>query len=466
MPTEVPPSAAVTPAAAPPATEPLRSSGPYLAYYQERGDDVVLVLRDADAGGASTLALPGEALLAELPGSISPDGEWLVIYTGSAGEFSPHGIGEGPFDLALSLMHLPDGEIHGITPLLSEDYPINFVRSANELSPRVDYDGSLHPRTPEELASPFLAGILAHDWSPTGRYLAFAGEMDGPSSDLYVFDTATEGIRRLTSGPEFIQSIWWSPDGEWIAHSSALEICMGVCETWWAVRADGARVVRLPDTDNGTMGWLEDDEFSLWTGANGLGAGYLRTVNVETGEIRQIWPHQFDGIALDRVAGLIGVATSGWEDDLPAGFYLYNPATAELNRLLQGRFMWTIDSWGNGEYSFLVTDDDLGTVAVRPDGTYATISPSPKWPAVSPDAHWVALRSAHTQPGLQLYTPDGRILIVSDHTARSILWRPDSAGLFYATETELFYVPLNSPHPMLVDSGLLDPYRSPPAWAP
>lgn len=44
-------------------------------------------------------------------------------------------------------------------------------------------------------------------WSPDGRYLAFLGAIEGPSSDVYVYDTATDRVQRLTSAA-IMQQIW------------------------------------------------------------------------------------------------------------------------------------------------------------------------------------------------------------------------------------------------------------------
>ena len=53
-------------------------------------------------------------------------------------------------------------------------------------------------------------------WQPGGRYLAFVGAMDGPTSDLYLYDTENGEIKRLTDGE--VQAVFptWSWDGEFI----------------------------------------------------------------------------------------------------------------------------------------------------------------------------------------------------------------------------------------------------------
>ncbi len=53
-------------------------------------------------------------------------------------------------------------------------------------------------------------------WGPGGRYLAFVGAMDGATSDLYLYDTESGEIERLTDGE--VQAVFptWSWDGEFI----------------------------------------------------------------------------------------------------------------------------------------------------------------------------------------------------------------------------------------------------------
>lgn len=51
----------------------------------------------------------------------------------------------------------------------------------------------------EDTQSPIMSRWYKPLWSPDGRYLAIVGAIEGPSSDLYVFDTQTQRFQRLTS---------------------------------------------------------------------------------------------------------------------------------------------------------------------------------------------------------------------------------------------------------------------------
>jgi len=80
------------------------------------------------------------------------------------------------------------------------------------------------------------------DWSPDGRYLAFAGQMDGLSSDLYIYDSVSGAIQRLSSGPQEVGWISWSPDGKWILDGSTYSFGEGMRYAVYATSLDGTIV--------------------------------------------------------------------------------------------------------------------------------------------------------------------------------------------------------------------------------
>ncbi len=49
-------------------------------------------------------------------------------------------------------------------------------------------------------------------WSPDGRFLAYVAATDGPSADIYVYDTQTSEVRRITDGPNQPELLGWSPE--------------------------------------------------------------------------------------------------------------------------------------------------------------------------------------------------------------------------------------------------------------
>ena len=107
--------------------------------------------------------------------------------------------------------------------LVSEEGQIAFTRATkfnwtNWASSEADIylinvDGSGQRKLTD---SPGLDGFPA--WSPDGERLAFSSALDGASSEIYVMDADGSGQRRLTHTPESEFFLAWSPDGEKIAY--------------------------------------------------------------------------------------------------------------------------------------------------------------------------------------------------------------------------------------------------------
>jgi Tol biopolymer transport system component len=66
---------------------------------------------------------------------------------------------------------------------------------------------------------PGVDEIFDPTWSPDGRYIAFSG-LAGGQSDLFVYDTALDSLRRLTSDRFADVLPAWSPDGLSIAFTT------------------------------------------------------------------------------------------------------------------------------------------------------------------------------------------------------------------------------------------------------
>jgi len=294
--TEVPPTATAIPAT--PTLTPetgLQTNGPYFAYFQLSNLTLRLVFENADGKGRKVIKLPKAINDSYAHGTlpapdirfVSPDGHWLAFYTGSAGK-NGQMPAQGTADLTLNLLDLETGETQVITPLLSKDYPNNFAEAAKNLN---------NPdRTAESLYDAFTYGIMKTlAWSPDGKYLAFAGQMDGFSSDLYVYEVGTKSIRRLSSGDQELQWINWSPDGKWIVHSGVYGVGAGMTFDIYVASLDGSSVPHISTSVlyDGIEDWLNDHQYFENDGDNGPGEYGLRLVDIETGGITKIWDGSF-----------------------------------------------------------------------------------------------------------------------------------------------------------------------------
>jgi WD40 repeat protein len=95
--------------------------------------------------------------------------------------------------------------------------------------------------------NPKFEDVLAPAYSPDGRYIAFAAqELD--RKDIYLYDTSTRDLRRVTNDPYADGYPAWSPDGEYIYYTSERESFNNI----FRVRPDGTDMEQLTfgDYDN------------------------------------------------------------------------------------------------------------------------------------------------------------------------------------------------------------------------
>jgi len=338
-PAETPPPPGSRPAPTPsgghhPALSP---NGPHLAYQDQQGDQTVIKLLDADGNGQAVFAYPANAAdssnLLPLSQTVSPDGKWLAWYSGSAGTCFGQ-AGQDSADLALNLMSLSDGTVRLVTRLLSKDYPNIFTKAAQQLG-RPDVSADM-------LRNAFICGISQSlDWSPDGHYLAFAGQMDGLSSDLYLFEPDSGSLKRLSSGPEEVQWISWSPDGKWILDGSSYTEGEGIQYNIYATSVDGSTIKQL---STGTpqivtaSDWLDDHSYFDTNGTNGPGSYDLKLVDVKTGKTSHIWKGSYSASTFVPYGHWVALVanTPDWPysgNDFQTGVFLVDTASLQQLRV-------------------------------------------------------------------------------------------------------------------------------------
>jgi WD40 repeat protein len=417
----------------PPTPEPsLRTNGPYFGYFRQVPgfDTLQFVLMDADGVGRKVFDLPDE-ITDTAPirvQYISPDGKSLAFFTGYAGD--PYREAkQTTFDLTLNLLNLDTGETQIITPLLSKNYPDNFTKAINEFN-----DPLLRP---EELQAVFLAGIMqALAWSPDGRYLAFAGQMDGLSSDAYLYDMVTKKIRRLPSDNEELQWVNWSPDGKWILYGSRVSNAQMTDYSIYGFAMDNSTV-----RDFGyaySSDWLNSHEFLEYRFC--IERCQLRLVDVETGKVTEIWEGYFGGYEVDPTG--TWVVVDAISSTVPPGeeepeFVYGAPQLINLKSLEKIQMP---DPFSNPT-AFYLPDMFLhakdGLVVPLPNsGIFA-----------SPDAkYWVDFINHY----VKIYTYDSTLVKeisiplqnTEDEWPNDIQWSPDSSYLFlmYGRFKQTLYV--------------------------
>ena len=468
-----------TPETLTPTPEPsLRTNGPYFAYFRNVDGVYQLVMMDADGRGRKVIDLPEEMSNCSPCNDyninhVSPNGKWLVFYSGFAGhDWYEENIGNGPFDLTLNLLDLSTGKTRVVTPLLSKDYPGNFNDEAKQLSdPNITSLG---------LQSAFLSGITwAIAWSPDGRYLAFAGQMDGLSSDLYVYDMQAQKIQHLSSGDQELQWIKWSPDGKYILHGSAFWAGEGVSFDVYAAAVDGSSVRKFSSSTGGggIQTWLSSRKYFEYDAENGLGLYGLRLVDIDTGEIIKLWDGSFDSYAADTNGKWVAVLVRSLEPSIdfdpnfiPA-IYLVNLATMKKSRIEipdNSHKYVHVNAFGSEQRDFVLFDlTSNAPVFLSLDGKFTSTDLYDSTLSISLDLkYWLADSGINAK----VFSADNTMLRdfsipIQDQGKRVFSWSPDSTYVMLIAGSKLYAVNVSTGDVILLDEKLSsDSYSSTYTW--
>ena len=397
----------------------LSASGPWLTYIT--GEGIVAV--NPDGTGRTLLAPPPlasvVAITFDMPNGIAPNTGWLAT---RVERVEPPG-----WDL--NLLHMPDGQVKTITPLLSPE----LEGELEEGNLDIDIENAI-----------FWEGDALR-WSPDGRYLAFIAALDGPSSDLYVYDTADGTVMRLTSGLNQAATPIWSADGRWIVHQEVETFGSGAgwsVNTIWAAAADGSAIVRLYDVPdyNGPemfLGVTTSNDLLVYRWSQSTPD--LHVVSIDDGRVTVL--HEgfpsVDAVALDPLSGAIAFT---------AGNLYLRSSGSDAVSVIDLR-PWSDVIWAPGFNQFFA-QGEARVLALTPAGESRVISEEQAIPVPSPDGSWLAL-SGKT---LRLYSASWELVQELAIGTSTVIWRLDSEGLFFVEDDSLYYLPVPDGQPMLVET--------------
>lgn len=466
--TPIPPTATatVTPTSTPwPALSP---QGPYLLYESGTLEKPIYIIIGADGHGRKIIELPDGGYVWDLQKAVSPDGKWLIFYLGQAGWYSEPGI---PTGISINIMHLPDGSIRPIASIQSGLTP-------DALSEVVKKLQSLYPQYTEIDESSFVRslqdGLFSYAWSPNGDSFAFAGQIDGVSSDLYLFDVQTGNIRRLTDEPENIYSIEWSPDGKWILFENTIPSYDYIDAILCAIQPDQSIAKKPKALEEGFWwqgkGWISPKLYMITGQGDGGEPYYLRYVNIETGQMVTIWSDTYFSFSVDpqnSIVALSGGVRSSQPDVFWSDIGFYYITLGGTRRKITDEVLWGLVFRGGAVYRFLGYGDDEGLFGIAQDGSMTLLSDKPYIRvSFSPDHRWFVL---YQDPGgvpfseidgMDLYSEaDQFVRTIIKKGSHLVVWRPDSAGFYYSTGKELYYLTVPDGQPVLIDQCQFDSCR-------
>ena len=398
----------------------LSTTGPWLIYPTSRG----IMASNPDGSGsiliASTSITDLVASEPDIPTGLSPNGRLIAHRKNSVD-------GKG-WDL--EIIHLPDLSKVTITPLISAS---NLANMENDPGQAMLLTSAVAFESPVQ-------------WSPDGRYLAFVAALDGPSSDLYIYDTVIQKITRATSGELEVARPTWTPDGSEILYQVVTTFGTGAGWTANGVRAvksDGSGDRLIYRNPNGT-----GPETFLGISRSGIalvdhfdpGGGGLYLVNIQTGEMHLVVANYLSA-AIDPVNGdYVFLDSDGKLYFSPKP----NTQYQQVNDLLftNGKVYWDM----HYVYFLIVAESIAG---IDPFGNYVDFRGVPYL------AYDNNSRCTVTY-GVECDTSAG-IFTIPDAYGAIVYWSPDTSGFFYTINDLLKYVSINIQTSVEIDSGLLPP---------
>ena len=358
----------------------------------------------------------------DLHRAISPTGDRMVL------------VIQNDQGLDLVMVRIPGGETETIAHLLS-------------ITREETYDLT----SPKGFAYLAITTYENYAWQPgDGRLLAFVGAVNGPTSDLYLYDTQTKETTQLTDGPS--QAIFpnWSPDGQYILNFGVSWVppfggAIGYANQMdgaWALQVSDGKVITLPkpkDAFPTFVGWQDDSHFITFDSDEECDSKNLRSVDMVSGETTPIMDYSFyNYIAQSPENGaLLFSSAPGCPSSLGEGTFLLLPGQSIPSQLLDKR-TWEID-WIPESRVFKAYPEAL----FSSDGNTRYDPPvydKSFHPAVSMKGYqaWEVIQNQVSSVMVKIYPGDWQTVFTGN--ARSLIWDPiDGNTLLIALDDGSLY---------------------------
>lgn len=398
-------------------SSPIPSDGPWLIFAGE--DGTALFAADRDSNLIRQLELPSPLIAADLPGAVSPDGNWLLVRGGDT--------------------HI-EGEF-GLFKVSGTNLAVQKLTSL--LESRVQKD--LLDVNNRQAVYALQAAIAPHgiSWNPNGSGALFPMAVDGNATNLFRFNSVTQKIDRVTSRYQQDLAPLWSPGGQILVFQEAdtrnnpYRWRVSLIGSMSMSNLERVNYLYSPPQDSleeEYVGWLNESRLLAFT-VSEAGNSSLRLLNVNGGTPTTLFAGSFDSVALNPTEGsialLIGEEFARLNKQAP-GIYLRSAGITSFTQVLLGSYQWL--GFDKGLKRFLASNDS-GVAAFDTQGTSLSIAAAQGLSA-SPDGQWLV---SWSDTGAKLHTADGTFLQqVSEDQVENLVWQADSLG-FYLLQADGLY---------------------------
>jgi hypothetical protein len=385
-------------------TEALHAQGPWLLIETDQG----LFATNPDGSGLTQLT-EIDYWDYNLEPAIQPGGS-LVAFISPAG-YDFH-------QMTLNLLSLADGTITKVTGLTSPE-----TESYADQTPGDDGIEAMRAvRDEHDLA-----------WSPDGKRLAFVGLMDGPTAEIYVYDTVTGGIQRISQDDS--QDYWpsWSPDSNSLLYFGAHAFGTGAgfdTSGVWLASGENMDVTLLYTPAGGSEeldGWLDSTTAVLDTWTPVAGSEKLRLYDVVSRHKTMLKDSPIIGAQADIMRGAVIFADEH-------GLYILTDVNRNPARVSEAEVA-RIDPLEPGEYYFTVyfKDGSLATYGTSDmDHLVSPITVSGSLEVAMYAWIWGWTSEDAGEPGAWITGTGVEIGRIFNYSARLPIWDQNNNLLFFA----------------------------------